>query len=209
MIVLILANGLGFFWPRPVAQVTLKDGTVLMGEVVGPRGHSGPGHAGTPPAVPHPAEARQPRPDGRRLQLGGRGGHRADRDARPTPCTSSGASTARSSAGSSRLTDGDREVASGSEAALAIVPSLVREAERDRALLRSLERDEIGEVNYRMEQARLRGRKLDLEARQKPGGRPGAAEARSWRRPWPPCRRSTRRSRRAGAGPWRRRRVPG
>ena len=34
MIALILANGLGFFWPRPVALVTLKDGSVLMGEIV-------------------------------------------------------------------------------------------------------------------------------------------------------------------------------
>ena len=34
MIALILVNGLGFFWPRPVVQLTLKDGEVVMGEVV-------------------------------------------------------------------------------------------------------------------------------------------------------------------------------
>ncbi len=34
MIGLILVNGLGFFWPRPLTRVTLKDGTVLLGEIV-------------------------------------------------------------------------------------------------------------------------------------------------------------------------------
>jgi phosphate transport system permease protein len=33
MIALILTNGLGFFWPGPLVQLTLTDGTVLLGEV--------------------------------------------------------------------------------------------------------------------------------------------------------------------------------
>ena len=41
MIGLILVNGLGFFWPRPLVRVTLNDGTVLLGEIVGARGDSG------------------------------------------------------------------------------------------------------------------------------------------------------------------------
>ena len=34
MLGLILVNGLGFFWPRHLVQVTLKDGSVLLGELV-------------------------------------------------------------------------------------------------------------------------------------------------------------------------------
>ena len=34
MIALILVNGLGFFWPRPLVQLTLRDGEVVLGEVV-------------------------------------------------------------------------------------------------------------------------------------------------------------------------------
>ena len=43
MIGLILTNGLGFFWPGPLLQVTLTDGTVLLGEVDGREGIPAPG----------------------------------------------------------------------------------------------------------------------------------------------------------------------
>ena len=35
MVGLILVNGLGFFWPRPLTELTLADGTLLLGELVG------------------------------------------------------------------------------------------------------------------------------------------------------------------------------
>ena len=35
MIALILTKGLGFFWPRPIVELTMKDGSVLMGEISG------------------------------------------------------------------------------------------------------------------------------------------------------------------------------
>ena len=38
MIALILTRGLGFFWPDPLALLTLRDGTVLLGEVVAREG---------------------------------------------------------------------------------------------------------------------------------------------------------------------------
>ncbi len=34
MIAIILVNGLGFFWPGPLVQVTLKDGDIALGEIV-------------------------------------------------------------------------------------------------------------------------------------------------------------------------------
>ena len=43
MLALILMNGLGFFWPKPVEQFTLTDGSVLLGEVVNREGIPKPG----------------------------------------------------------------------------------------------------------------------------------------------------------------------
>ncbi|HEX7629121.1 MAG TPA: phosphate ABC transporter, permease protein PstA, partial [Candidatus Methylomirabilis sp.] len=33
LVFLVMANGLGFFWPSPIVRLTLADGTELMGEV--------------------------------------------------------------------------------------------------------------------------------------------------------------------------------
>jgi phosphate transport system permease protein len=33
LVLLILANGLGIFWPAPMEEFTLKDGTKVLGEV--------------------------------------------------------------------------------------------------------------------------------------------------------------------------------
>src|SRR5262245_27680433 len=50
MIGLILVRGLGFFWPQPLLEVTLKDGSVLMGEVAGREAIPAPG---TPDHLKH------------------------------------------------------------------------------------------------------------------------------------------------------------
>jgi phosphate transport system permease protein len=34
LVLLVLANGLGFFWPRGLAHLTLEDGSVVIGEIV-------------------------------------------------------------------------------------------------------------------------------------------------------------------------------
>jgi len=40
----ILVNGLGFFWPRPLLEVTLRDGGVFLGEVENREQIPNPGH---------------------------------------------------------------------------------------------------------------------------------------------------------------------
>src|SRR6185436_4376152 len=52
-----------------------------------------------------------------------------------------------------------------------------QEAARNRGAINRLEKDEIGAINYRIEQARLRARKLDFVARQDPGRDLGAERA--------------------------------
>jgi len=168
MIVLILANGLSFFWPRPVVEVTLADGTVLMGEITGREGIPAPGT---------PDHLRRHRIQ---LKLGNRDVTGVDfrwvneSEVVRRELPADAVFVERREYGPFigrvvKLTEGEREMASGSDVVLAALPALVQAAERDRDDLRALERDGIGEVNYRMEQARLRGRKLDLEARKNPG----------------------------------------
>ena len=168
MIVLILANGLGFFWPRPVAQVTLRDGSVLMGEITGRESIPAPG-------TPDHLQRRRIQ-----LKLGNRDVTGVDfrwvneSDVARTEHPPDAVYVERREYGpfigrAVRIVEDDREVASGGEAVVAALAALVRQAEGNRDTIRRLERDEIGAVNYRIEQARLLGRKLDLEARENPG----------------------------------------
>ena len=44
LIAVVLVNGLSFFWPAHLVQVTLKDGSTLLGEVAGRQPIPNPGH---------------------------------------------------------------------------------------------------------------------------------------------------------------------
>ena len=176
MIGLILWNGLGFFWPRSLEEITLKDGTVLMGEVVATEAIPAPG---TPEHLKH-----------RRLQmkLGNRDVGGADfrwvtdaeiasrqipQDAIYVERREYGPFIGRLV----KLTEGDRELAAGPGPVLAQLPALVDKAVNDRDVIRELERDQIGAVNYRIEQLRLEQRALDLRAAETPGVDQSAAKS--------------------------------
>ena len=73
------------------------------------------------------------------------------------------------------LTDGEDVRAAGTDAVLAALPALVRQAATDRATIRRIEQSDIGSLNHRIEQARLRVRRLDLERSQSPGADQAAA----------------------------------
>jgi len=168
MVGLILFNGLGFFWPKPLTEATLKDGTVLLGELEAREPIPAPG---TPDHLKH-----------FRLQfkLGNRDLTGADfkwvneadivKMEQPLDAVYVERRTYGPFIGRlAKLVDGDRDVAVGSEAVLAAMPDWVTRAESDRAMLRDLERGDIGAVNYRIEQARLEVRALDLAAKRQPG----------------------------------------
>ena len=168
MVLLILVSGLGFFWPRPLALVTLKDKSVLMGEIVAREG------------IPAPGTAEHLKRTRIQLKLGNRDVTGVDfrwvneGDVARTDYPADAIYIERREYGPligrpARLTDGGAEEASGSAAVLARLPALVARASADRAAIRRLERGEIGRVNYRIEQARLRFRSLDLEAARNPG----------------------------------------
>jgi len=166
LIGVVLVNGLGFFWPRPLVKLALKDGSVFLGQVVDRE------------PIPHPGTTQD---KGQRTQLGL--GNRdllgfdfkwIDEDqiaSREEP--SDVAYVERREYGPllgtpAKLTDNGRVVAEGSEGVWTAVQPYLARARNDRAALREIERDQIGEINYRIEQARLGLRELELEQASRP-----------------------------------------
>jgi phosphate transport system permease protein len=168
MIALILSNGLGFFWPRPLALVTLKAGGVHLGEISARE------------AIPAPGAAERLERRRIQLKLGNRDLTGVDfmwlneDDIGRTEYPADVVYVERREYGpfigrAVKLADGEREVARGSDAVLAALPALIERASADRAAIHRLERDAIGRVNYQIEQVRLRARTLDRDARRQPG----------------------------------------
>jgi phosphate transport system permease protein len=165
MVALILWNGLGFFWPRPIAELTLKDGSTVMGEIVAREAIPAPG---TPE---HLKRARV------QLKLGNRDVTGVDfrwiDEDQITNRTAPGDAIyiERREYGpfigrAVKLVDGDKDIAVGSDAVLVALPGYLEKAAEHRSAIQHLERDEIGAVNYEIEQARLRTRRLDFEKQQ-------------------------------------------
>ncbi len=166
LVAIVLVNGLGFFWPKPLVRLTLKDGSVLLGEVVQREAIPNPGH---------PDHLKR-----QRLQL--RTGNRdllgidfkwvdEDQVARAeTPAEAWFVERREYGpllAVPVAVRQGDKVVAADPAAAAQALPELAARARDDRAAVRQLEKDEIGAVNYEIERARLRLRRLEYEARQR------------------------------------------
>ncbi len=163
----ILVNGLGFFWPRPLLEVTLRDGGVFLGEVENREQIPDPGH---------PDQLKK-----NRIQL--RVGNRdllgfdfkwidedeiARRQTPPEAWFIERREYGPLIGTPVLLKEGEAVRARGPEAIGPLLPALLGKAERDRAAIARIEKGEIGEINYRIEQFRLLERKLDLEARRNP-----------------------------------------
>jgi phosphate transport system permease protein len=174
MIALILTNGLGFFWPGALVQMTLRDGTVLVGEVTAREAIPAPG---TPDHLKHFRT---------QLKLGNRDitgndfkwiddAAIASREYPPDVLYVERREYGPFLGWAVKLMDGDRVIADGSAAVWQVLPSLVARAHEDRDEIRRLERDELGGVNHRIEQVRLELRRLELDAAR--AGRPVDARA--------------------------------
>jgi phosphate transport system permease protein len=167
MLALIAVNGLGFFWPKPITKFTLKDGTVLMGEVVDHQ------------SIPRPGTPEHLKLFRTQVKLGNRDLSGTDfrwiDDAdiasreQPQDATYLERREYGPFIGTPvRLARGETVVASGSSDTWAQAQPLIGAAGADRRRIRSLERDAIGAVNYRIEQARLELRTLDFEKQRNP-----------------------------------------
>jgi phosphate transport system permease protein len=168
LIGVILVNGLTFFWPAALEQVTLKDGSVFLGEQVSRE------------PIPNPGQPDHNQRHRVLLRVGNRDVFGIDfkwidedqieKRERPAhaffierreygPLIGTPVSLKREG----------QELAAGPEAVAAALPDLVRQAARDRAAIERIEKGEIGDINYRIEQARLRTRRLELQAAKDPG----------------------------------------
>jgi phosphate transport system permease protein len=170
LIAIILTNGLGFFWPAPVEKITLADGSVFAGQVV----------AREP--IPKPGTPEHNQRHRIQLKVGNR-----DLLGYDFKWIDEDQITARERPGDIawverreygpllgtpvRLKRGDAVVAEGSQATWQALLPLVHRAEDDRAALKKIEKDEIGAINYRIEQARLEARALEIEGNADPRAR--------------------------------------
>jgi phosphate transport system permease protein len=156
LIALILYNGLGFFWPKDVLRATLVDGKVLTGQI-----------AEREPVPGKPGQYRI------KLKVANRDLYGADfqwvdesqiarreypADVLVVERTEWGALIGTIK----EVRRGDQVVASGSHAAWAEVEKRLPDARRVRAEIRGVEKGDIGRINYRQEQIRLKLRRLEL-----------------------------------------------
>jgi phosphate transport system permease protein len=168
LLVVIAVNGLGFFWPGRLVEVTLENGEVLLGELAGREVvPASAGEAGA--AARHRIQLKLGNRDvtGNDFQWVDEAAIRSRRypDAAfyverreygpfiGTPV---------------RLTRGDTVVAEGADAVWAALRPLVDRAAVDRRAIRRIERDELGPINAALERIRLQERRLDLERTVRP-----------------------------------------
>jgi len=166
MLLVILTNGLGIFWPAALEQVKLKDGTLLAGELTQRQ------------VIPDPDQPTHPEKHRLQFKVGNRDLYGADfrwvdeeqivERTRPRELYLVERSEYGPLIGTpARVLDGDKEMASGSGAA-AMLDELVARAARDRRTIKAIEKDEIGGVNYTLERIRLDRRKLDYRQKGDP-----------------------------------------
>ncbi|HJS58865.1 MAG TPA: phosphate ABC transporter permease PstA [Vicinamibacteria bacterium] len=160
LILVILVNGLSFFWPQPLELVTLKDESVFLGEV----------QAREP--IPNPGQPDHLKRERLLLRVGNRDLYGFDfkwigQDEIAAMARPAGAYfVERREYGPLlgtplRVKRGEEVVAEGAEAAAKALPTLLSVAASDRAAVERVEKHEIGDINYRIEQARLEARRLE------------------------------------------------
>ena len=171
LVILVLANGLGFFWPSPIVRLTLTDGTELMGQVTQREKIPQPG---APPGTP----------DRYRIQVkvGNRDLYGADfvwvddakiaRRGLPAEAVLIERWEWGNLYGTiSAVREGDRLVAEGPVDGWKALQTYLPAATVVLNEIRRIEKKEIGAINHAQEKIRLRMKKLTLQ------GQEGSPEA--------------------------------
>jgi phosphate transport system permease protein len=162
LVLLVMVNGLGFFWPSPIVRLTLADGQVLMGQVTERERIPQPG---APPGTPERYRIQ--------LKVGNRDLYGADFgwvdedkiSKRQTPPEA--VQIQRSEWGNlygvlKEFREGGRVIAEGPEAAWQALQQRLPEAVRISREIARIEKKEIGAINFAVERIRLTLRRLEL-----------------------------------------------
>jgi len=163
LVFLVMANGLGFFWPSPIVRLTLADGTVLMGEVTDREAIPAPGAA---PGGPTQFRIQ--------LKIGNRDLYGADfvwvddakivkREIPPDAVLIQRREWGNLYGIVVAIKEGGQTVAQGSDAGWATLQNRLPEAHRLFDVIRKIEKDEVGAINFAQEKIRLRLRRLELQ----------------------------------------------
>lgn len=163
LVLLILVNGLGFFWPKDVIQLTLTDGKVIVGEKTDRE------------AIPQPG-APPDTPEKYRIQLkqGNRDIYGADFvwvdeseiawQTKPPEIVVIERREWGNLYGTVKTFKEDgRVVARGSAGGLAALQARLPEALRIHREIKRIEKEVIGAINYKQERLRLSRRRLELQ----------------------------------------------
>jgi phosphate transport system permease protein len=162
LILLILFNGMGFFWPRDVVRLTLADGQVVLGEVVDREAIPQPG---APPGTP--AEYRLKVKQGNR-ELYGMDFLWIDerqivrRDTPPEAVVIERREWGNFYGFLTAIKEGNQVVAQGPTQSWDTLQALLPPVQATVDEIRRIERKEIGAINYAQEQVRLDLRRLAI-----------------------------------------------
>ena len=162
MVGLILVNGLGFFWPKPLTQITLADGTSLLGELVAREAIPQPG---VPAASVHRIQMKI----GNRDLVGADFRWVDESEIKSRSLPREAVYVERREYGPFigvpvRLSEGEKVLTSGADAVWQALQPLVSKAAGDRDHIREIERDQIGAINADIEEERLATRAAELRA---------------------------------------------
>ncbi len=162
LVLLVLVNGLGFFWPRDVYRFTLTDGKVLVGEVTERERIPQPG---APPGTPEHSRIQ--------VKVGNRDLYGADfvwveenkiakRETPPEAAVIQRTEWGNLYGVIQEVREGNRVVAHGPEAARQALRERLPDALRVSREIHRIEKKEIGAINSAVERIRLALRRLEL-----------------------------------------------
>ncbi len=162
LLILIMINGMGYFWPKDLIQFTLNDGSVVLGEWVATE------------TIPESESADNPKGNERiQLKIGNRDLYGLDfrwvdqadivNEQYPTDVLA----FERREWGNfygwiKEIQEGETLLASGHEKGMTVLFSLLERTNGIQAQIHEIEHNEIAELNHRLEQARLRIRSLEM-----------------------------------------------
>jgi len=162
LLVLIMINGMGYFWPKDLIQLTLKDGSVVLGEWVATE------------TIPDSQSTNKPKGYERiQLKIGNRDLYGLDfrwvdqADIVNEQYPSDVLAFERREWGNfygriKGIQEGETLLASDHKKGMTVLFSLLERTNGIQEQIHEIEHNEIGELNHRLEQARLRLRSLEM-----------------------------------------------